>query len=78
MNNPMSKHLDEDAMSMRSSRSNKAEDRDREHVKRSNMVKILQDEVKKEKNAKNNALNILKNLTSKSKEVEMAIHQLSN
>lgn len=72
MNNPMSKHLDEDAMSMRSSRSNKAEDRDREHVKRSNMVKILQDEVKKEKNAKNNALNILKNLSTKSKEVEMA------
>jgi len=78
MNNPMSKHLDDDAMSMRSSRSNKADDRDREHVKRSNMVKILQDEVKKEKNAKNNALNILKNLSTKSKEVEMAMQQLSN
>jgi len=77
MNNPMSKQIDEDAISMRSGRSNK-DDRDRENVKRSNMVKILQDEVNKEKKAKTNALSILKTLSTKSKEVEMAMHLLSN
>lgn len=68
----MSKQIDEDAISMRSGRSNR-DDRDRENVKRTNMVKILQDEVNKEKKAKNNALSILKNLSTKSKEVEMAM-----
>lgn len=78
MHNPIAKHIDDDAISMKSNRSHRAEDRDRALNKRSNMVKILQDEVNKEKSAKNNALSILKNLSNKSKEVEMAIKQLSN
>eukprot|EP00801_Mesodinium_rubrum_P005179 Mrub_05182.p1 GENE.Mrub_05182~~Mrub_05182.p1 ORF type:complete len:352 (+),score=88.46 Mrub_05182:82-1056(+) len=76
MNNPLSKHIDDDAISVKSKMSNKV-DRERNDNKRSNMVKLLQDEVNKEKNAKNNALNILKNLKSKSKEVDNVIQLLS-
>lgn len=76
MNNPLSKHIDDDAISVKSNRSSKA-DKERNDNKRSNMIKLLQDEVNKEKSAKNNALNILKNLKNKTKEVDNVIQMLS-
>jgi len=77
MNNPLSKHIDDDAISIKSNRSNKRVDKDLKDNKRSNMVKLLNDEFDKEKSAKNNALNILKNLKVKSKDVDNAIQLLS-
>jgi len=77
MNNPLSKFIDDDVISVKSNKSRNSQDRQIINNKRSNMVRVLEDEVKKEKGAKNNALNILKSLKIKSKEVEHAILELS-
>lgn len=71
LNNPIAKNIDDDIKSLKSMKSSKSIES--KISKKTTMIKSLQDEVNKEKAAKNNALNILLGLKQKNKDIDMAI-----
>ena len=79
LNNPISKNIDEDVVSVHSRKSRNVSEAQSiaSDSKISNYVRMLKTEIEKEKSAKDNALNILKGLKKKDKEVEKVINELS-
>jgi len=79
LNNPISKQIDEDAVSVhsRGSKNMSSAQSIASDSKISNYVRMLKNEIEKEKSAKDNALSILKGLKKKDKEVENVINELS-
>lgn len=79
LNNPISKQIDEDAVSVhsRASKNMSTAQSIASDSKISNYVRMLKNEIEKEKSAKDNALSILKGLKKKDKEVENVINELS-
>lgn len=79
LNNPISKQIDHDVVSVHSKggRNLSSAQSIASDSKISNYVRMLKNEIEKEKTAKDNALSILKSLKRKDKDVENVINELS-